>query len=266
MPPAGTVCCDGFCGPVRETAARARLPGLRLPVPVDGRRRGALVPEPRRTPGRRGPRGHLPDATPVGRRRSARDRGGSRPRGLWRRRALRRGRQPPCRPAAALRLGRAAPSAAPRARLRRRAPLLVPLLLGARRRRWRARAGATGSSSTGSRSGAGTTGSSTSAASAGASATRSSASACACPSARSASRACTRRGCSRRACAASTSCSAGCTTPASWAPALSAARDARSPADAADRVRRPPHRREARARGGRGDRAGARRRARRDAA
>ena len=66
---------DGACrgaraaprGACARLHARARLPGLRLPVPVDRRRRGALVPQPRRAPGGRGPRGHLPDAAAVGR-------------------------------------------------------------------------------------------------------------------------------------------------------------------------------------------------------
>ncbi len=44
----------------------ADLPRLRLPVPAHRRRRRALVPQPRRAPGRRGPRGHLSDPAPVG--------------------------------------------------------------------------------------------------------------------------------------------------------------------------------------------------------
>ena len=65
-------------------------------------------------------------------------------------------------------LGRAPAPAAPRAPLRRRAHRVVPVLLAARRRRRAAARGATGSSSTGSRSGRAPTGASTSAAPAGA--------------------------------------------------------------------------------------------------
>ena len=74
----------GTGGPwtLRQTAARARLPGLRLPLPVHGRRRRALVPQPRRAAGGGRPRGHLPDAAAVGPARSAADRGRARRRGL----------------------------------------------------------------------------------------------------------------------------------------------------------------------------------------
>ena len=105
--------------------------------------------------------------------------------------ALRAGRQPRDRPAAALRLGRAAPPAAPWTRLRRRPHGVVPLLLGARRGGRAAARRATGSSSTGSRSGAATTGATTSAPVGGARRPRGPAPAArACRSARSASRAC----------------------------------------------------------------------------
>ena len=91
--------------------------------------------------------------------------------------------------------------AAPRPQLRRRAHRVVPLLL-APRRGARARWGATGWWSTGTRSGRAPTGTSTSAASAAASAGGSSGSACGSLSARSASRNCTPSACARRASAA----------------------------------------------------------------
>ena len=50
---------------------RAYLPRLRLPLPVHGRRRRALVPSARRSACRGGIRGHVPDAPAVGRRRRA---------------------------------------------------------------------------------------------------------------------------------------------------------------------------------------------------
>ena len=49
---------------------RADLHRLRLPLSAHGRRRRALVPQPRRAAGRGGSRGHLPDAPPVARRRA----------------------------------------------------------------------------------------------------------------------------------------------------------------------------------------------------
>ena len=54
---------------LRASPARADLPRLRLPLPAHRRRGRALVPQPGRTPGCRGPRGDLPDAAPVGSRR-----------------------------------------------------------------------------------------------------------------------------------------------------------------------------------------------------
>ena len=59
-------CPAGYRTWQRCRARHAHLPRLRLPVPVHRRRRRALVPQPRRAPGRDGPRGHLPDAAPVG--------------------------------------------------------------------------------------------------------------------------------------------------------------------------------------------------------
>ncbi len=119
----------------QETDRRARLPGLRLPLPVDGGRRRALVSQPRRAARAGGPRGHVPHAPPMGRGRRAADPRGAGGRGVALRRALRAGRQPPRRPAGAVRMGRPASPAAPRPPLRRGASVLVPVLLGPRRRR-----------------------------------------------------------------------------------------------------------------------------------
>ena len=58
-------------------ATHAHLRRLRLPLPAHRRRRRALVSQPRRAPGRRRARGHLPDAAPVGSRRAPRDRRGA---------------------------------------------------------------------------------------------------------------------------------------------------------------------------------------------
>ncbi len=170
------------CAPCRVLAVslcapHADLPRLRLPVPVHGRRRRALVPQPRAAARGRRPRGHLPDAAPVGRAASAasfRACASSRPARGWR---STRG------------AGSAAIAAAARVR-RRRALRTCCATAGAttsstpRRSRtsrcWpparrAAAARATASSSTGTRCGARRTGASTSAASAAASAGRSSA-------------------------------------------------------------------------------------------
>ena len=236
----------------------AHLHRLRLPVPVDRRRRRALVPQPRRAPRGRRPRGHVPDAAPVGPGDAPHDPG--RPG----RRGLPRGRRCTGRTATAaigppLRFGRGVlrPPAAPRARLRRRAQASFPYfsLLAAARARprggyrlvvdwhevwsreyWREYLGARRRAR---------------------SATPCSAAARACRSARSASRACTRRGCARRACAAEPTRARG--------PVRRLARRAPQPRDgrAARRVRRAPHPREARAGAVAGDRPGARARPRR---
>ncbi len=102
---------------------------------------------------RGGPRGHLPDAAPVGRADEPPELPGVRVVGGRPRGALHRGRPPPHRAAAALRAGVLCAPAAPRPRLRRRPHLLVPLLLAARRARG-ARRPADARRSTGSRSGA----------------------------------------------------------------------------------------------------------------
>ena len=119
---------------VWDAAARVRdLPRLRLPVPPHRRRRRALVPQPRRAARRRGPRGHLPDAAPVGARRGAARSpacGSSRSGRGWRSTC-----DGPAADRAAARFGAGvlrAP-AAPRAPLRRRAHRVVPVLLAARR-------------------------------------------------------------------------------------------------------------------------------------
>ena len=137
--------------------ADADLPRLRLPVPVDRRRRRALVPQPRRAARRRratrsptsrcasGTRGERPRAcracacVAVGPRMALYGDGGQRR----------------IAAAARVRRRRARAPAAPRPPLRRRAHRVVPVLLAARGRRCvrRARA-ATGWSSTGTRSGA----------------------------------------------------------------------------------------------------------------
>src|SRR3954454_18265876 len=102
-------------------APDADLRGLRLPVPVDGRRRGALGAQPGGGAGRRRARGHLRDAPAVGPGRPAADPGRPGGRRGARRGALRPRRQPPDRPGAALRPRRSRPPAAPRPRVRPRA-------------------------------------------------------------------------------------------------------------------------------------------------
>src|SRR5437588_11594734 len=117
-------------GCVTLPRSRARLPGLRLPLPVHGRRSRALVSQPRRAPRGRRPRGHVFDPAPVAaRHRPGRPRG---PGGDGRpAHAPVRGRPPPDRAARGLRRRRALAPAAPRAPLRRRAHRLVPVLLAA---------------------------------------------------------------------------------------------------------------------------------------
>ena len=66
-------------GPGPLLHAHAHLHRLRLPVPAHRRWRRALVPQGRRAPRRRGPRGDLPHAAPVGPRR----RSGRRRRATW---------------------------------------------------------------------------------------------------------------------------------------------------------------------------------------
>ena len=148
--------------------ADADLPGLRLPVPPDRRRRRALVPRPRRAPRRRRARGDLPHAPPVGRRAtSRRSRACASSRSRAREALYGRGRQPPIGPP--LRFGRGVLAHLLRHRRRYDAvhTVRVPVLLAARRARSRSPARAPGSASTGSRSGRGATGRATSAASRG---------------------------------------------------------------------------------------------------
>src|SRR5580693_3270624 len=100
--------------------AYARVPDLRLPVPVHGGRRGALVPQPRRAAGGGGARGDLPDATPVGARRAPRPRSTRARRVRGPTHGAVYGPAHPAtahRPAAGVRRGRAVAPAAPRAPL-----------------------------------------------------------------------------------------------------------------------------------------------------
>ena len=164
-------------------APHADLPRLRLPVPLHGRGRRALVPQPRRAAGGRGPRGHLPDAAPVASRRARRRSracGWSRWARAWR---CTPGRPAPHPAAARVRRGRArrtccATAAATTSCTRRPFPTSrcwPPLPC--------AGSAASGSWSTGTSCGAATTGSSTSGAAAAGSAARCRALACASRSA-----------------------------------------------------------------------------------
>ena len=92
-----------------------------------------MVPEPRRAPGRRGPRGHVPDPSPVGPGHEGRRARGARGRARAPHQPLHRRRAPPHRPGAGLR--RRLPGTCPaRRRLRRGAHGVVPVLLAAGRR------------------------------------------------------------------------------------------------------------------------------------
>ncbi len=247
----------------RTRPARSDLPTLRRMricvvydclFPLHGRRRRALVPQPRRAPRRRRTRGDLPDAAPVGSRRAGRDPGRARGRRRAADGALQRGR--PRRIAPPLVFG--AGVLWHLLRHGRRYDVvhtcLVPVLLAARgrgrcaaaalppRRRLvrgleRARTGATTSAARRTRSGAPCSGS-----------------ACACRQrafcfSELTARAAARGGAARRGDRAARAC-----TPAPLKPP--AARAGR----AARRVRRAPHPGEARAGGGRRGRAAPRER------
>ena len=116
-------------------AAHARLPRLRLPVPLHGRRRRALVSQPRRAPRRRGTRGHLPDAAPVGARRAARASTGVRFVAVGPRMALYTARTTGYPASAPVRRWGSLASGPPGRRYDVVHTRLVPLLLAARRRR-----------------------------------------------------------------------------------------------------------------------------------
>ncbi len=192
--------------------AHAHLRHLRLPLPVHGRRRRALVSQPRRAPRGRRARGHLPDAAPVGPRRGA---------GAGWVRAGHSGRpadgalhreRPAADPAAARVRARRAPGICCATAAATTSCIPAPSRTSrCSRRPCCARCAATGSSSTGSRSGAAPTGTTTSAASRGGSARSSSAPARRSRSARSASPRCTQRACAPRVCAARSPCCAGST-------------------------------------------------------
>src|SRR5215207_10809726 len=113
--------------------SHAHLRRLRLPLSLHRRRRRALVPEPRRAPGRGGTRGDLPDTAPVAPR-PARRGGGRTCRDRRAADGAVRGRWAKAHPAPArLRRGGALAPAAPRRALPRGAHGLVSLLLAARR-------------------------------------------------------------------------------------------------------------------------------------
>ena len=108
----------------------ARLRGLRLPLSLHGGRRRALVPQPGRAARRAGAHRHVPDAAAVAARGAAIDarrRGeGGRPED-----AAVRERAAADPPAAPLRARRLRAPAPPRAAVRRRPHVLVPVLLPA---------------------------------------------------------------------------------------------------------------------------------------
>src|SRR5262249_15277603 len=116
--------------PRLRSLARADLHRLRLPLSPYRRGGRALVPQPRRTPGRRGARRDLPDASPVGAGRRSGSARGARDRG--RAAACSVLRWPPQdRAAARLRARRSPPPTPPRPPLRHRPHGLVPVLLAA---------------------------------------------------------------------------------------------------------------------------------------
>ena len=117
---------------------RAYLPRLRLPLPVHGGGRRALVSSARRAPRRGGIRGHVPDPPAVGRRRRAEHSRRPRRDGRAAVGALRR-RQAADRACTSLRVRCPAPSPRPGKSVRRR-PFGLDAVLPPARRRSRAAA------------------------------------------------------------------------------------------------------------------------------
>src|SRR5687768_15556388 len=112
-PRRGPMVAEALC----DSAWRADLRRIRLPLPPYRRGGRALVPESRRTPGSRGARGHLSDTAAMGRGRARPTRGCDRSPGRTAHVALHPRGTPTDRAAGRLRRGRRRASRPARARL-----------------------------------------------------------------------------------------------------------------------------------------------------